>query len=86
MNLLITVQRFCKRTNLDSPTTVIGNTDPQVQQILSLLEEEGNDLTGRGDWQELTNEALHTTIATESQGAMDTIATNGYRYIKNGTF
>ncbi len=153
MNLLVTVQRFCKRTNLDSPTTVIGNADPQVQQILSLLEEEGNDLTGRGDWQELTNEAIHATtgvtgtttsaasfflldtgatflsdnlaignavtnsdtgatstilaiihdgalalndeiftgiesysILTENQGAIKDIASNGYRYIKNGTF
>lgn len=85
MNLLLTIQRFCKRTGLNEPVTVIGNTDPQVQQILSLLEEEGNDLSGRGDWNELTNEATHTTVATESQGAITAIATNGFRYIKNDT-
>lgn len=85
MSLLTTVERFCKRTGLNVPATVIGNTDPQVQQILSLLEEEGNELNGRGDWQELTNEATHTTIATESQGAITSIATNGFRWIKNDT-
>ena len=85
MSLLNTVQRFCKRTGLDVPTSVISATDPQVKQILALLEEEGNDLSGRGDWQELTNEATHTTVATESQGAITTIASNGYRYIKNNT-
>jgi len=33
----------------------------------------------------LTNEATHTTVATESQGAIKTIASNGFRYIKNNT-
>ena len=85
MNLLLLVQRFCKRTNLDVPNTVLGTTDPQIKQILGLLEEEGNDLAGRGDWQELTNEATHTSLAQENQGAIKTIASNGFRYIKNGT-
>jgi hypothetical protein len=83
--MLLTVQRFCKRTNVDVPSTVLGTSDPQVKQILALLEEEGNDLASRGDWQELTNEATHTTVATESQGAISTIASNGFKYIKNGT-
>jgi len=85
VTLLAVVQKFCKRTNISSPTTVYGSTDPQIIQIMSLLEEEGNDLSGRGDWQELTNEATHTTVATESQGAIKTIASNGFRYIKNNT-
>ena len=85
MTLLTVVQRFCKRTGISSPTTVYGSTDPQIIQVLALLEEEGNDLSGRGDWQELTNEATHTTVATESQGAITTIASNGFRYIKNNT-
>lgn len=85
MTLLSTVQRFCNRTGISSPTTVYGTTDPQITQILALLEEEGNDLSGRGDWEVLTNEATHTTVATESQGAISTIASNGFRYIKNNT-
>ena len=85
MSLLTLTQRFCERTNLNSPSTVMGTTDPQIKQIKALLEEEGADLSGRGDWQELTNEATHTTLAQENQGAIDTIASNGFRYIKNGT-
>lgn len=85
MTMLATVQRFCRRTNITVPTSVIGTTDPQVAQIYALLEEEGAELSGRGSWQELTFEATHTTLATEDQGAIDDIASNNYRYIKNDT-
>lgn len=85
MTMLTTVQYFCRRTNLPVPTTVYGTTDPQVLQVMALLEEEGNDLASRGAWQGITFEASHTTIAAEDQGAMSTIASNGFRYIKNQT-
>lgn len=85
MSLLTVVQRFCKRSGIASPSTVLGSTDPQVIQILGLLEEEGNDLSGRGDWQELMSEAIHITTASENQGDIKVIASNGFRYIVNGT-
>jgi len=52
---------------------------------MALLEEEGNDLSKRGAWQGITFEASHTTLAAEDQGSMSTIASNGFRYIKNET-
>lgn len=85
MSLLTTVQRFCRRTNITVPTTVIGTTDAQVAQVYALLEEEGNDLSGRGSWEVLTVEALHTTVANESQGDITDVADDGFRYIKNDT-
>lgn len=85
MSLLTVVQHFCQRTGLPSPSTVQGSTDSQIIQVRALLEEEGNDLAVRGDWQAITIEASHTTVATESQGAISTIASNGFRYIKNQT-
>lgn len=85
MSMLTLIQRFCERNNLDSPATVYGSTDPQVIQIKALLEEEGNDLSRRGDWNELTFEAVHTTVAAEIQGAMNVIAPTGFRNIKNDT-
>ena len=85
MTLLATVQRFCRRTNITVPGSVVGSTDPQIAQIYALLEEEGADLSGRGSWQALTLEATHTTVATESQGAITTIASDGFRYVKNNT-
>ncbi len=85
MSLLTTVQRFCRRNNITVPDTVIGTANDQVAQIYSLLEEEGNDLAGRGNWQSMVLEAVHTTLAAESQGSMGDIADEGYRYVKNQT-
>jgi hypothetical protein len=85
LTLLQVVTRFCERTNLDVPATVIGSVDPLVVQIRALLEEIGIDMSGRGAWQGLTFEKTHTTLALEDQGAIDTIASNGFRYIKNQT-
>jgi hypothetical protein len=85
MTMLTTIQRFCRRTSLAVPTTVYGSSDEQVLQILALLEEEGTDLSGRGSWERLTFEATHTTVATESQGEMTTIASNNFRFVKNET-
>ena len=68
------------------PSTVMGSVlDPQVLQLLRILEEEGNDLAKRGDWEGITFEQTHITLAAEDQGAIATIATNGFRYIKNET-
>ena len=85
MTVLSIAQQFCRRTGLPQPTTVLGSSDAQVLQIAALIEEEGNDLAGRGAWEGLTFEATHTTLATEDQGAISTIAPNGLRYIKNQT-
>lgn len=85
MAMLQVIQAFCKRTNLPVPTTVAGSTDPQITQLQALLEEEGNDLASRGSWEGITFEANLTTLALEDQGAMTTIAPNGYRYMINDT-
>lgn len=86
MTVLSIAQQFCLRQGLPKPSTVLGSSDTQILQIAALIEEEGNDLAGRGAWEALTFEATHTTTAAESQGALTSIATNGFRYIKNGTF
>lgn len=85
MNLLELCQQFCLRSGIPSPNTVTGSTNTQILQIKALLEEEGADLAARGDWEVLTLEANHTTVATESQGAIATIASNGFKYVKNQT-
>jgi len=87
MSLLTVVQRFAAEVNVDSSVTaVMSSTDPQIIQIKNLLQTEGRDLAGRGDWESLVNEATHTTLAQEDQGAITDIATNGFRYVKNDTF
>lgn len=86
MSLLTVIQYFCRRSNLDVPATAYGSTDDQVRQLVGLLEEEGIDLASRGDWQELTYEATHTSLAAEDQGAIATIASNGFDHFKVDSF
>lgn len=83
--LLSIVQDMCGRQNIPVPATVYGTSDPQVLQIMRLLEEEGNDLSSRADWERLTFEAAVTTLATENQGTIESLCTNGFRSIKNDT-
>jgi len=84
MNLIQLVTKFCPRAGIPTPATVTGSTDDRVLQILALLIEEGEDLSSRHNWSGLTVEATHTTIASENQGAITTIAP-GYSFIKNQT-
>lgn len=86
MSLLTVVQSFMARTNLPIPQTVMGSSDTQVVQIRAILEEEGGDLSRRGSWEGLVNEATHTTLATEDQGAITALASNGFRSVVMSTF
>jgi hypothetical protein len=85
MSLLSLVTNFCARTALPIPVGVMGSTETQVIQLRSLLEEEGEDLASRGDWEGLVVEQSLTTIAAEDQGAITALAASGFRHIKNHT-
>ena len=85
MSLLTCIQRFCERTNLPVPATVIGTTDTQVLQARALLEEIGIDANSRHTWTATTFQVLHTTVALQDQGAMTTIAGGGWGFVKNMT-
>lgn len=86
MPLLTLVQNTCKRISIASPTQVVGNTDAQIIQLLGLANEEGSELADRGNWQALTFEATHTTLATESQGLMTAITNASFNRILVDTF
>ena len=81
MSLLTIVKRFCQEVNIDEPATVMGTTDPQVKQVKAILQKEGDDLSGRGDWEALVNEATFTTgvsgtsTLTIASGLIDNTAT-----------
>lgn len=81
MTLLEVVTAFCQRTGIGAPATVMGSTDDQVIQVRALLEEACDDLASRGAWDDLINEATWTTTATENQGNITTLASNGYKYL-----
>ena len=64
---------------------MFGASDQVVLQLLGLLEEEGCDLAQRYAWNALINEATWTSTATENQGAITTLASNGFKKILNDT-
>jgi len=71
---------------LTAPTAAVSSTDENVIRMIELANEEGEELASRADWQALTREATHTTLAAESQGLMTAIAGSDFNYIKNDTF
>ena len=67
MSLLTILEDACDRIGLSRPTSVIGSSDHQVRQLLSLSNQVGKHLVGRHDWQRLTTEKTFTATATETQ-------------------
>lgn len=78
------IQRVCKMVGIVPPNAAVGATDPQIMQLVAISEEEGNQLVTRGNWTALQFEAVFTTVATEIQGSIDTIAP-GCLYVVNDT-
>lgn len=78
------VQTAFKRLGLNQPTSAVSSNDPQTLQMLSLLEEEGQEQSDRYPWQTLQRQATFTTVATQVQTQLSTI-TSGLNYIVNDT-
>jgi hypothetical protein len=74
MTLLTIVQEACARIGITQPTTVVSNQDAQISQIYNLAQQVGKDLSRTWDWQILTKEATFTTVATEEQATLTTLA------------
>jgi len=81
MSLLTIVQGAAAELKLVKPATVIGSTDPNAPQLLALANKEGKELARRFDWQVLTKEATFTTVATETQTTLSTVAADFDHYI-----
>lgn len=80
MSLLQIIQDAADDLGINRPGSVIGSTDQQVRQLLSLANREGRLLAKRHPWQALKTEALVTVTSTITQGSMSTLAT-GFDYI-----
>ncbi len=53
-NLLQIATSVSRRLPLSNdPTSVVGNSDPQVKQMLELLQEEGDELIERHEWSQM---------------------------------
>jgi hypothetical protein len=53
MSLLTIAQKVASRCNLPTPVSVIGNTDANVQMILSAIQDIGDELSERWAWASL---------------------------------
>lgn len=86
MSLLSIIKEVAPRMGITAPASVIGTTDPQVLQLLRLLEQLGQDLTADYKWQSLRRTASWTSTATESQGSILTRTGADFKSIVNETF
>lgn len=84
MTCLTIVQSVCKRLGLDSPNYVVGNTSQSVSMVLEICNEAGQELSRKYPWSGLLSVGNFTTVATELQGILDSIAP-GLDYIINDT-
>ena len=69
MDLLAIIQRSCRLLSLPIPTEVVASTDIQVQQLLALANEEGDELAGTYDWQIMRRQHLFETVASAVQSS-----------------
>jgi hypothetical protein len=84
LSCLSIVQTVCKRIGIQSPIAAFTSQDQQIIQLLSLLEEEGQEQSTRYPWEALQTEATFTTVASQVQGTISVIAP-GLDYIVNDT-
>ena len=84
MSCLTLIQSVCLRVGLDAPTAALSSSDRNIKQIVELSNEAGQELARRYPWQSLLNVGNYTTVATEVQGTISTIAP-GLDYIINDT-
>jgi hypothetical protein len=84
LTLLQIIQSVCRRIGITSPGSVVTNPDIQIQQLLELSNEEGQEQADRYQWQVLQVQAIFTTVAAQVQTTMAAIAP-GWNYIVNDT-
>jgi hypothetical protein len=77
MNALRLVQQTVDELALYRPTALIGSQDPQIRQLMALLNRLGADITRQTEWQRLNKEYL---IVTNSFTLTGTV-TNGSKII-----
>lgn len=64
------IQFAASRVGITPPSVVVGSTDLQVQELLTVAQEEGFQLMRRGTWQILRKQQQFTAVAQEIQTNM----------------
>jgi len=87
MTVLSVIQQHCRMHALSIPTAVVSaTTDTTVQQLYGILQSVIDELIEESKYNVTTREATFTTVASESQGSIATLAPYGIRSIVPGTF
>lgn len=78
------IQTVCKRIGILAPNIAVASTDPQIQQIVAICEEEGQELAARYAWEALQQTVTFLTVASGLQYQLADIAPN-LNYVVNDT-
>ncbi len=81
MTLLTIVQNACDEVGFPRPSSVIGNTETTVRQMLTLTNKVGKSLMRKYDWQELKDEAMFDAVASDQQVTIKTQWTDFDRFV-----
>lgn len=85
MSLLTIVRDAARELSIAVPAIVKSNTDKNIALLVRCIEAEGKmHAAGEFQWRCLVKEATHTTVATELQGTLESIAP-GFKRLLNDT-
>src|ERR1700743_1426211 len=83
LNLLGLLAAACDELGIRTPTSIVGNNDPQIKQLLALAKREGKEFyqmgMRNGGWQEIRAESVFDTNFRETTGNI----TNGSAVLTN---
>lgn len=83
-NCLQIIQSVCKRVGIQSPNAAVTSTDPMIQQLVELSNEEGRLQASDYTWESLQREATFTTVAAQQQTPLSAIAPD-FAWMVNNT-
>lgn len=85
MSLLSIAQSLILKVMSQKPTVAASAIDPKILQAVEYINEAGQELAARATWQALTSESTFTTVATQSQGVITTLAGPDFAFMVNNT-
>lgn len=86
MSVLTMIQDHCRIHALAVPSSVVASADMGVQQLYAILGEVLDEMVNESSFNVITREALFTSIPSEDQGSLDTLAPYGCQFPYFETF
>jgi hypothetical protein len=85
VSLLSIAQSLMLKVMSSKPSAAATSSDPKVLQAVEYINEAGQELAARATWQALTVESTFNTVATQSQGVIQTLAGADFAFLVNNT-